>query len=85
VPGTVSKIATPDFCLAGINMPVKKGYFMRIMRGGVVCWGGYCNLSKPNIYANAPSGEVCKKRWASQTPVVYDPFATENKKKKHKA
>jgi hypothetical protein len=67
-----------DLCLVGINVPVKKAYFIRIMRGDVVCWGGYCNLVKPNIHASVHNGDgalACRKRWAAQSPVVYDPFA----------
>jgi hypothetical protein len=81
VQGIADTIPTPDLCLVGLNMPVKKGYYMRILRGDVVCWGGYCNLSKPNIYASVHNGDgaaVCRKRWASQAAVVFDPFAAKN-------
>lgn len=84
-------VHTQDLCLTGTNVTIKKGYFMRIMRGDVVCWGGYCNLSKPNIYNSVHNGAgevVCRKRWAAQASVSYDPFAshqTEDSKKKKRA
>jgi hypothetical protein len=90
VQGSVG-VHTQDLCLTGTNVAIKKGYFLRIMRGDVVCWGGYCNLSKPNIYHSVHNGEgavVCRKRWAAQAPVAYDPFAaqqTDDTKKKKKA
>jgi hypothetical protein len=50
VPGDGSS-TLPDLCLVGTNIQVKKGYYMRIMRGDVVCWGGpYC-IPNP-IYLN---------------------------------
>jgi hypothetical protein len=89
VQGTTN-VHTQDLCLTGSNVAIKKGYFMRIMRGNVVCWGGYCNLSKPSIYSSAHTGEgaaVCRKCWATQAAIVYDPFAmqqTDDSKKKKK-
>jgi hypothetical protein len=90
VQGAIS-VHTQDLCLAGTNVAIKKGYFMRIMRGDVVCWGGYCNLSKPNIYQSVYNGEgevVCRKRWAAESHTAFDPFAAphlDDSKKKKKA
>jgi hypothetical protein len=84
VPGT-GNILTQDYCITGVNIPIKKGYFIRIMRGDVVCWGGYCNLTKPNIYATVHNGDgaaVCRKRWSAPGTVAYDPFGQPKKKRK---
>lgn len=77
---------TQDYCLTGINVAIKKGYFVRIMCGDVICWSGFLNLSKPTIYQSVHNGDgaaVCRKRWAAQsTSIVFDPFAVPLPKKK---
>jgi hypothetical protein len=86
VPGA-SSVQAQDYSLVGGNVGIKKGYFMRIMRGATICWGGFLNLSKPNIYASVHNGTgaaVCRKRWSAAGSVAYDPFPASPVGKKKK-
>lgn len=82
-----------DFCLVSVNVSIKKGYFIRIVRDDIICWGGFCNVSKPSFSTGIMNGEgasICRKRWAAEATATFDPFATrvvqqepeESKKKK---